>query len=61
MAANRAFPWPPEAEDAEEEPRYFCPHETEVPTPGGACDRCATEDADDTPGYFFESWDEWPW
>ena len=57
MAANPAFPWPSE----DEEPRYYCPHGVEVPTPGGACDRCAAEDADDMPGYFFASWDEWPW
>lgn len=56
MVTNPAFPWPPE----DEEPRYFCPHGVEVPTPGGACDRCAQEGGDDTPGYFFESWDEWP-
>lgn len=27
---------------------YYCPHGVEVQTPGGACYRCAQEDADDS-------------
>lgn len=40
--------WDVEEDDDEAEPVYYCPHGVEVPTPGGACDRCATEDADDS-------------
>ena len=38
----------PTDEDMEEEPVWYCPHGVEVPTPGGACDRCALEEADDS-------------
>jgi hypothetical protein len=57
VAANPAFPWPP----PEEEPRHLCPHGVEATAPEGACDLCAAEDAGEGPGYFIESWDEWPW
>ena len=36
--------------DDEPEPVYYCPHGVEVPTPGGACERCALEEADDSGG-----------
>ena len=42
--------WDGEIDDDETEPLHYCPHGVEVPTPGGACDRCATEDADDSQG-----------
>lgn len=35
------------SEDTDDEPRWFCPHGVEVNTPGGACHRCAQEDADE--------------
>jgi len=34
-------------DDAEEAPIYYCDHGVEVPVAGGACYRCATEDARD--------------
>ena len=51
---------PPEPEDEDEdEPVYFCPHGVEVPTSGGACDRCATEDARDDDGPFGDTLGGW--
>ena len=41
--------------DADEDEVYYCPHGEEVPSPGGACYRCADEDADDS-GFLASSW-----
>lgn len=58
-AAGQPCPCCPLDVSDEDEPVYFCPHGVEVPTSGGACDRCATEDARDDDGPFGDTLGGW--